>query len=99
MTRQSGPPSHVTEITKSGAGLTGAKWGAISGPHGATSGLVERSKYTPELLSSHNEPYRPTPEPSFASRESWGKRQMRTLRFVDLMLDSRNGVTGRFIAR
>ena len=33
--------------------IAGAKWGAIIGRHTATQGLVERSRYIFELLSSH----------------------------------------------
>lgn len=70
MTCQSGLSDHVTGITRQNLGLTGAKWGAISDPHGATSRPVKRSKHKLELASSHYEPHRPTPKPSFASRGS-----------------------------
>ena len=50
--RQSCAPNHVTEITQTRPWPMGAKWGAINGPRGATSDLVERSKYAFELASS-----------------------------------------------
>jgi len=59
-------------ITQPGPGLTGAKWGAID-LHGATTGLIPRSKYEFELLFSHDEPYWPTSESSFASRDHMGQ--------------------------
>jgi hypothetical protein len=48
--------------------VAGAKWEAIIGRHGATHGLVERSIYAFELLSSHIEQHWPIAETSFASR-------------------------------
>jgi hypothetical protein len=57
MTCRSGPTDPVTRITQPGPGLTGAKWGATNDLRGATRGLVECSKCTLELVSSHSEPY------------------------------------------
>jgi transposase-like protein len=69
-TGQISPADDVTGITQQNPDLTGARWGATVGRHGATPGLAERSEHAPELASSHDEPYRPTAESSFASRGS-----------------------------
>jgi hypothetical protein len=61
---------HVTGITQPIQDLAGAKWGAIIGRHGATSGLAGRSKYVPEPVSSHGELHWRRHESSFESRES-----------------------------
>jgi hypothetical protein len=50
--------------------VTGAIWGAIVQPQGATQALVKRSIYAIELLSSYAEPHRPIVGASFASRGS-----------------------------
>ena len=64
------PPDRVTEITRPGSDLAGAKRGAIACRHGASSGLVKLSKCAFELASGHCEPHWPTSESSFASRVS-----------------------------
>ena len=84
----------MTGITQPDPDLRGAKWGAIIAPHGAISGIAERSRHAPELASSHGEPHWTIPKPSFVWRGQ-GSNPFRstTIPWDALLEHARHGIS------